>query len=130
MKQFGKAIMFTALMSLMDVKSFASFSSPFSSNLKTIVSLIEEPFEIDQTVFYDDFYQVATLYVPVGTKEKYMSTEGWNNFVNIEEATGINDVKRETTTNNRYYTLDGRQIVGKPTVKGIYIHNGRKVMVK
>jgi hypothetical protein len=29
-----------------------------------------------------------------------------------------------------FYTLDGRKIEGRPTVKGIYINNGRKVVVR
>ncbi len=29
-----------------------------------------------------------------------------------------------------YYTLDGIRLTGKPTQKGIYIVNGRRVVVK
>ena len=29
-----------------------------------------------------------------------------------------------------WYTLDGRKLNGKPTQKGLYIHNGRKVVIK
>ena len=29
-----------------------------------------------------------------------------------------------------WFTLDGRRLSGKPTAKGLYLHNGRKVMVK
>ena len=43
----------------------------------------------------------------------------------------------ETITNNQYpitdgawYTIDGRKLTGKPTAKGIYIVNGKKVIVK
>ena len=32
--------------------------------------------------------------------------------------------------NDIWYSLDGHRLQGKPTVKGIYIHNGRKVVVK
>ena len=32
--------------------------------------------------------------------------------------------------NDIWYSLDGHRLQGKPTVKGIYIHNGRKVFVK
>jgi hypothetical protein len=45
-----------------------------------------------------------------------------------DETTGIVNVNRETTTNNQYYTLDGRR-VAEPT-KGIYIINGKKVILK
>ena len=45
-----------------------------------------------------------------------------------DETTGIANVNRETITNNQYYTLDGRR-VAEPT-KGIYIINGKKVILK
>lgn len=42
--------------------------------------------------------------------------------------TGINDVQKEVKTDNSYYTLQGIR-VNTPS-KGIYIHNGRKVVIK
>ena len=44
------------------------------------------------------------------------------------ETTGIENVKGEAITNSQYYTLDGRRVAA-PT-KGIYIVNGKKVVVK
>ena len=41
---------------------------------------------------------------------------------------GIREVKRSITANSRYYTLQGIE-VAQPT-KGIYIHNGRKIVIK
>ncbi len=41
--------------------------------------------------------------------------------------TGIVDNKRETITNNHWYDLSGRKLSGKPTKKGVYIYNGKKV---
>ena len=45
--------------------------------------------------------------------------------------TGINEVVNQSTklNNGKYYTLSGQQ-VEKPTAGGIYIHNGRKFVVK
>ncbi len=42
--------------------------------------------------------------------------------------TGITPIERPET--NAYYTLDGRQLDTTPTKKGIYIQNGRKVIIK
>lgn len=42
--------------------------------------------------------------------------------------TGINDVQKEVKTDNSYYTLQGIR-VNTPS-KGIYIHNGKKVVFK
>lgn len=39
-------------------------------------------------------------------------------------ATGIENVQR--STNDGWFTLDGRKLSGKPNAKGIYIYNGRK----
>lgn len=53
-------------------------------------------------------------------------------FANVGSGTtGINEVVNQSTKLNdgKYYTLSG-QLVEKPTVGGIYIHNGRKFVVK
>ena len=44
------------------------------------------------------------------------------------DATGIDNL--EFTIDKGYYTIDGRKIDGKPTVPGIYILNGKKVLIK
>ena len=36
----------------------------------------------------------------------------------------------DLTDSNEWYTLDGREISGKPTAKGVYIHKGRKEVVR
>ena len=43
--------------------------------------------------------------------------------------TGITMVER-SPMDTHYYTLDGRKLNGKPTQKGIYIVNGKKIVVK
>lgn len=52
-------------------------------------------------------------------------------FANVDITTGINEVVNQSTKLNdgKYYTLSGQQ-VEKPTAGGIYIHNGRKFVVK
>lgn len=50
-----------------------------------------------------------------------------------DEASGIVDISEEmvngqsSMVNDQWYSIDGRKLSGKPTAKGIYIHNGRKV---
>lgn len=59
------------------------------TGLTTIVSEIENPFAIDDDVFYCsdvDIYSTATLIVPPGKKSAYQNTAGWNKFKNIIEA--------------------------------------------
>ena len=48
-----------------------------------------------------------------------------------DNATGIINVSAETRNNaDGWYSLDGRKLSGKPTAKGLYIVNGKKVIVK
>lgn len=51
-------------------------------------------------------------------------------IVTITETTGIKDVKHDPLTTDRYNTLDGKLLNGKPTKAGIYIVNGKKVVIK
>jgi len=72
-----------------------------------------------ENVSTDKFFEVST------------SKEGSNYKVNdvTSSYTGIEDVLRETTTERRYYDLSGRHI-SQPKNKGIYIVNGKKVVIK
>ncbi|MBP3259930.1 MAG: hypothetical protein J6M01_02400, partial [Prevotella sp.] len=51
------------------------------------------------------------------------------------ETTGVIELKNSRieelkSTAAEWYTLDGRRLSGKPTQKGLYIHNGRKEVLK
>ena len=57
------------------------------SGLKEITSYIQEPFAINEGCWYGVNKSIP-LYVPVDTKEKYQSTDGWKDFTNIIEFGG------------------------------------------
>ena len=62
----------------------------------TVVSLIENPFMITGKTsilrtFTQNTFNNATLYVPKGTIDKYKTTDGWKDFLFIEEGTGGGD---------------------------------------
>ncbi len=62
-------------------------------DIPTIISLIENPFTITgktsgSRTFSQNTFNNATLYVPKGTIDKYKATEGWKDFLFIEEGTG------------------------------------------
>ena len=61
----------------------------------------------------------AYLSVPKASGAKFFGLDG--------EATGINSVKT-AKADGAYYTLEGVKTT-KP-VKGLYIHNGKKIVVK
>ena len=45
-------------------------------------------------------------------------------------ATAISETSQKKEQNEDWYSLDGRKLNGRPTEKGIYIRNGRKIIVK
>ena len=51
-----------------------------------------------------------------------------------DEAQGIDELRSDDTTEaldaNTWYTLDGRRLTQRPTQSGIYLHQGRRVMIK
>jgi len=83
------------------------------------------------TGFDDDF----VLEVPAGSEEKYKSADGWKNVAN-KIATGIRSVKASQgkvgvyeITGKRYMNHTDAQTVNT-LQRGIYIINGKKVLVK
>ena len=51
--------------------------------------------------------------------------------VDPNSTTGISPVTRQPSSlSDAWYTLDGRKLTGKPTRKGIYIFNGKKIVVE
>ena len=45
-------------------------------------------------------------------------------------ATAISETSQNKDQNEDWYSLDGRKLNGRPTEKGIYIRNGRKIIIK
>lgn len=57
------------------------------------------------------------------------------NFFEDEEESGTTGIKQVDTTaqrmdSNVFYTLEGVRLNSRPTQRGIYIHNGRKIVIK
>ena len=60
------------------------------------------------------------------------STGNINNFVlNFDdETTGISLTSHPSSLTSDYFTIDGQKLNGNPVKKGVYIHNGKKIVVK
>ncbi len=55
------------------------------------------------------------------------------NFIDDDKMiTGIKDIEngKSGVDNDTWYTLDGRKLLDKPTRRGVYIHGGKKIVVK
>ena len=88
--------------------------------------------EIDFYTFMQVPTAACTLYVPEESVELYKAAPVWKNF-NVQAITGtgivpMSDVRSKMS--DVWFTLDGRRLDGKPTMKGIYVNNGMKVIVK
>ena len=72
----------------------------------------------------------------LGYGKAYLSGSNAPSYLNFEEneTTEIREVKEVNVVievnDNSWYTLDGRKMDSKPTAKGLYIVNGKKVVIK
>ncbi len=74
----------------------------------------------------------GTLYDSNHTGAEYarIDKEGQPGYLTQKSASGIMSIEQCPLTIDHYYTLDGRRMEGQPTQKGLYIINGKKVIVK
>ena len=123
------------------VTSIGEFAFRGCTGLTSVISLIEEPFEINANTFYNwvgdhDDFTTATLYVPAGTKEKYESTPAWNKFANIVE--GIENAVKSVETDAQVeetvrYNVGGQRIsTPQQSLNIVKMSDGttRKIMCK
>lgn len=117
----------------------------YKSYLNIIISDIENPFEIagtpidedknEEGIFMRYTFNNATLFVPKGCVDKYKATNGWKNFIHIEENNEETGVKTQTSDNTikEIHSLNGHKL-HSPS-KGINIikmkdGTTKKVLVK
>ncbi len=74
---------------------------------------------------------VYRVVVEVADSEFYNGIEAtsYGQFEIYDQVTGIRMVNIDQKDNNEWYTIDGRCVVA-PTAPGLYIHNGKKYIVK
>lgn len=104
-------------------------------NLRKVVSWNPNPDDIDEDTFLG-IPEDAKLFVPAGTVELYKSKKGWNQFgeniIDISSIpTGIEEIhswSEERGVRSGWYTLDGQRLNTQPTKRGVYLHNGRKII--
>ena len=96
--------------------------------------------------FFENEYNVMTIAQVTGAKAKDWTpyyTDGevgdeyvylgyvWKPYAGVDPSTEVNNVETsEAEDSAPWYTINGVQLTGKPTIPGIYIHGGKKVIVK
>ena len=79
------------------------------------------------------FYKLSANGI-IAAGKAYLTYSGTlaRQFFLFDEATGIVELKNsrieELKSDDAWYSLDGRRLDGKPTTKGFYIVNGKKVI--
>ncbi len=104
-------------------------------NLTDVYSDIHEvypPKALNYTNVFAGVYENATLWVREGLVDTYQALDGWNNFYQIKEnigsPTGIDSLKINEALSHHVYDLQGRRV--ENARKGIYIVNGKKVVIQ
>ena len=112
------------------IESIGDYAFAECNNLFDIMVGSKKAITASENIFSSDAYINACLYVPDGRKFAYERATPWYKFYIVEmDFTGIEDVETEgERVKDVYYDLSGR-VVEKPT-KGMYIINGKKVLVK
>jgi hypothetical protein len=70
------------------------------------------------------------FYVGKESVSIYKNTNGWDKlcYGNLDDVRGIEGVETARELSPYYYDLQGRRIINP--IKGLYIHNGKKVIVR
>jgi hypothetical protein len=133
-------------------KSITIYTPDYPTNIPDVITFqgVYSPFDIpgeDNTLLYlgaDNKLYYPNAGMTINAFRAYFKLEGGlecgqststgiNNFVlNFEEETnaiekGILNIENESDV---WHSLDGRKFSCKPTQKGIYINNGRKIVIK
>lgn len=86
-------------------------------------------------LYKDEFVKVSTGTLPADIA--FLSIQGvaasrlsiFNAFDDDEEVTGVDVVKTDVES-GKWYTIDGKELSGRPTKKGLYVKDGQKVVIR
>jgi len=109
------------------------------SSLSSVTVRATTPPTLEPYVFSNNA-EGRKIYVPNEALDAYKSAQFWKEYANdilpISEIPGSGMAGIESMEDVRsqmedvYYTIDGRKVDSKPTQRGIYIKNGKKIVVK
>lgn len=112
-----------------------SGTAPTTNLLKAYTTAKEVSDQEGYILYKDEFVLVSAGTLPAG--RAFLPANGSGNastrsiVFDDEGTTGVHSSMREVDeANGQWYDLQGRRLEGKPIKKGLYILNGRKVVVK
>ena len=87
--------------------------------------------ESDYSNIRDSWLKAAQELYGENSTEAQTVAKAWT-AVGIEgpDITGIEEIGNGKAANSKWYTLDGRQLLIRPAGKGVYIHDGKKRIIK
>ena len=104
---------------------------PISLTAAEARSMVTRAAESVPTQFEGIDFEACTLYVPIGSEQKYREAEGWKLFthiVGVEDPSGITTVQTEQNANGAVYNLSGQRLATPK--KGLNIIGGKKIVVR
>ena len=69
-------------------------------------------------------FEVYTVHHGQGARPRYIPIPAQGN-----DATGIKDIENISDARENWYDLNGRKLSGEPKAKGVYLQNGKKVVI-
>lgn len=115
------------------VETIGSVSFSYCPDLLDVYCHAKNVPNTGSNAFDGSYPENATLHVPSASVELYKAASPWKEFGNIvaltDEETGIEELKAGNGTKaSVLFDLNGRRV--QKAQKGLYIQNGRKVLVK
>ena len=111
-----------------NLTKIGNFALSGCSSLNSITCEAVTPPTCGDNVFNTTDKKACKLYVPLGSVDSYKTANVWKEFFNIES--GINAITIDGAQNGKVYNLKGQQVYDQATSKGMYILNGKKVIIK
>ena len=116
-------------------KTGEDIGTPPDVNLLQVASTTNQPKALHDYVLYQDAFVLVSggtlatgkVFLPVPQNQSRAAARA---IVIDGETTSLSEMDVEVAESEEWFDLQGRKLDGKPTRKGVYIHNGKKEVVR
>ncbi len=116
-------------------KTGEDIGTPPDVNLLQVASTTNQPKALRDYVLYQDAFVLVSggtlatgkVFLPVPQNQSRAAARA---IVIDGETTSLREMDVEVAESEEWFDLQGRKLDGKPTRKGVYIHNGKKEVVR